>query len=116
MITNFTCKTFFDSLYETNSNLKQNQNPTQKNYFIEICETANIFKSNNYKHIFSMLIEMIQIGINQIHDHSYEGLILIKKSEHFIKTTKVFLYVYYFAFEILSYRVQRQSYEFHLIR
>ena len=108
---NYTCKTFFDSLYETNSNLKQKENPTQQNYFIEICETANIFKSNNYKHIFSMLIEMIQIGINQIHDHSYEGLILIKKSEHFIKTTKVFLYVYYFAFEILSYRVQRQSYE-----
>ena len=88
------------------------QNSTSyKKYFINICETANTFKSKNYKHIFSMLFEMIQIGINQIDDHSYEGLINFKKSEHYTNTTMVFLFVYYHTFEILAYQIQRQSFQ-----
>ena len=106
------CVSFYDGLIETTESLKRNPTaPLFIPYFINICETANIFKSRNYKHIFSMLFEMAQIGINQIDDHSYAGLIAHKKSEHFTNTTMTFLFVYYYTFEILSYRVQRQSFE-----
>ena len=82
-----------------------------KPFFISVCERANVFRSNNYKQIFSMLFEMFQIGINQVNNHTYEGLISHKKSEHYGKTTIVFLVVYYYTFEILGLKVQRQSYQ-----
>ena len=109
---NHTCISFYDELYKTTTALKNNPNSQfYKPLFIQVCESANIFKSRNYKHIFSMLFEMVQIGINQINDHTYKGLMAHIKSEHYAKITSVFLFVYYYTFEILSYRVQRQSFE-----
>ena len=108
----FTCETFYDYLYPTtqfliNYPFSEDYRP----YLIKLCEQGNVFKSKNYKHIFSMLFEMIQIGINQINDHSYEGIMSIVKSEHYINATIEFFFVYYYTFEILTFRVQRQSYE-----
>ena len=108
----FTCETFYDYLYPTtpfliNYPFSEDYRP----YLIKLCEQGNVFKSKNYKHIFSMLFEMIQIGINQINDHSYEGIMSIVKSEHYINATIEFFFVYYNTFEILTFRVQRQSYE-----
>ena len=57
-----------------------------------------------------MLFEMIQTGINQINNHTYDGLIIHKKSLQFIKTTMIFLIVYYYTFEILGVQIQRKSY------
>jgi hypothetical protein len=58
-----------------------------------------------------MLFEIIQLGINKIKDHSYEGLISYMKSYEHGKATFMFIFVYYSVVEILAFRVQRQSYE-----
>ena len=108
---NFTCKTFYDLIFSTNGFAARGYNMKYKPFFISVCERANVFRSNNYKQIFSMLFEMFQIGINQVNNHTYEGLISHKKSEHYGKTTIVFLVVYYYTFEILGLKVQRQSYQ-----
>ena len=108
---NFTCKTFYDLIFSTNGFAARGYNMKYKPFFISVCERANVFRSNNYKQIFSMLFEMFQIGINQVDNHTYEGLISHKKSEHYGKTTIVFLVVYYYTFEILGLKVQRQSYQ-----
>ena len=108
----FTCETFYDYLYPTTQFLiNYPLSKFYKQYLIQICESGDVFHSRNYKQIFSMLFERIQIGVNKISDHSYEGLISIVKSEHYINTTILFLFVYYYTFEILTYRVQRQSFE-----
>ena len=64
-----------------------------------------------FEHIFSMLFEMIQLGINQIKDHSYEGLMAHFKGYAYGKATFTFIFVYFHTIEILAFRVQRQSYE-----
>ena len=107
---NFTCATFFEHVFTTNSFASRGANIKYKSLFIKFCQSANIFKSNNYKQIFSMLFEMIQTGINQINNHTYDGLIIHKKSLQFIKTTMIFLIVYYYTFEILGVQIQRKSY------
>ena len=108
---NFTCETFFEQIFQTNGFAARGYNLRYKPYFIEICQNANVFKSKNYKQIFSMLFEMLQIGINQINNHTYEGLIAVKKSEHFVNTTMVYLLVYYYTFEILGSQINRRSYQ-----
>ena len=108
----FNCETFYDYLYPTTQFLINYPfSKGYKPYLIKICEEGNVFKSRNYKQIFSMLFEMIQNGINRINDHSYEGLMSIVKSEQYINATIEFLFVYYYTFEILTFRVQRQSYQ-----
>ena len=108
---NFTCESFYEQLYQTNTFLLNYPlSRFYQHYLINICSTANVFKSNNYKQIFTILFEMIQVGINQIDDHSYQGLISHKKSEHYTKSLTTFLFVYYYTFEIIGTRVQRQSY------
>ena len=108
---NHTCESFYDYVYKTNQALMNNPgSPNYKNFFIKVCNKANVFKSKSYKSIYSMLFEMVQIGMNQITEHSYESLIDYKRSFHFMKTTTVFLFVYYYTFEIIGMNVQRQSY------
>ena len=108
---NFTCQSFYEQLYQTNQYLLQPQNMRVKGFLINICLQNSVFKSNNYIEIFTILFEMIQLGMNQINDHSYEGLINYLYNPHFIKTTTVYLFVYFYTFEILGLKVQRQSYE-----
>ena len=57
-----------------------------------------------------MLFEITQVGINEINDHSYSGLISHIRGSNFAKRTIIFLFLYYYICEILSYRVQRQSF------
>jgi len=66
---NFTCKTFYDLIFSTNGFAARGYNMKYKPFFISVCERANVFRSNNYKQIFSMLFEMFQIGINQVNNH-----------------------------------------------
>ena len=108
---NFTCESFFEQIFSNNAWAARGYNLGYKPIFIKLCNEGNVFKSNNYRHIFSLLFEMIQIGINQISNHTYEGLIEIKNSEHFTKTTSIFLFVYYYTFEILGLQISRQSYQ-----
>ena len=106
------CSSFVDELFETSQSLiASKRNGDFSGFFKSICEKGNVFKSKNYKHIFSMLFEIIQLGINQIKDHSYEGLMAHFKSYAYGKSTFTFIFVYFHTFEILAYRVQRQSYE-----
>jgi hypothetical protein len=108
---NHTCETYFDYLYKTAAALINNPNSANyRPFFFSVCNSGNVFKSKSYKQIYSMLFEMIQIGMNQIADHSYESLMAYKKSNHFMKTLTVFLFVYYHTFEILGMKVQRQSF------
>ena len=108
---NFTCETFYENIFTTNSFAARGYNLKYKILFILVCQHFNAFQSKNYKQIFSMLFEMIQLGINQINDHTYEGLIMHKNSFHFLKTTMVFLIMYYYTFEILGIQIQRQTYQ-----
>ena len=108
---NFTCETFYENIFTTNSFAARGYNLKYKILFILVCQHFNAFQSKNYKQIFSILFEMIQLGINQINDHTYEGLIMHKNSFHFLKTTMVFLIMYYYTFEILGIQIQRQTYQ-----
>ena len=106
-----TCESFYDHLYKTTQSFVKNpQSISYKPFFISVCNKANVFKSKSYKNIYSMLFEMVQIGMNQIAEHSYESLIAYKKTSHFMKTITVFLFAYYYTFEILGSNVQRYSY------
>ena len=107
---NYTCKTFYEYLFSTNAFLTR-LDIKYKDFLIFVCESSNIFKSNNYKNIFSILIEYIQIGINEINDRSYKGLIDTMHNGHFPKIIVYFIAVYNFAFEILGAELQRKSYQ-----
>ena len=107
---NYTCKTYYEYLFSTNLFLAR-MDIKYKDFLMFVCESSNIFKSNNYKNIFSILFENIQIGINEINDRSYKGLIDIKHNGHFPKIIVNFITVYYFAFEILGAQLQRKSYQ-----
>ena len=108
---NHTCESFFENAYKTHDALVNNPNSTNyKGFFLRACNSANIFKSKSYKHIYSMLFEMVQIGMNEIANHSYDSLIAYKNSNHFVHTTTVYLFVYYYTFEILGLKIQRQAY------
>ena len=105
------CSSFNDMLFQTNEGLLQSpMSAAFKPFFIQVCESENIFQSKNYKNIFSMLFEMTQIGINKIHDRSYEGLIAYIKSNYYVKKMIAIIFGYLYIFEILGSRVQRQSY------
>ena len=108
---NHTCESFYDELYKTTQALIKNPSAGfYKPFFINVCHMANVFKSNNYKNIYSMLFEMAQIGMNLINQHDYESLIAHKKTVPYMKTITVFLFVYYYTFEIIGINIQRQSY------
>ena len=107
---NYTCSSYYEYLFNTNILLK-NKNNSYKKFMIFLCEDSKIFKFNNYKQIFSILFEYIQIGINQINDHSYKGLISNIDNIFFSKTILIFLMVYHYAFEILGLQLQRKSYQ-----
>ena len=107
---NYTCKTFYEYLFSTNAFLTR-LDIKYKDFLIFVCESSNIFKSNNYKNIFSILIEYIQIVINEINDRSYKGLIDTMHNGHFPKIIVYFIAVYNFAFEILGAELQRKSYQ-----
>ena len=109
---NHTCPSFYDQLYQTTESLMRIPfSRNFKGFFIETCEIGNVFKSRNYKHIFSMLFEMIQLNMNQITDHSYRGLISHIRTGEYGKTMFIILLVYYYTFELLGNRIQKQSYE-----
>ena len=107
---NFTCPAYYNYLYNNNIMLKNFDNKF-KDFLIFVCDNSNIFKSNNYKQIFSILFEYLQIGINEINDHSYDGLIKAKNSLTFAKINTFYLTVYNYALEILGSLVQRKSYQ-----
>ena len=107
---NYTCKTYYEYLFSTNAFLTR-LDVKYKDFLIFVCESSNIFKSNNYKTIFSILFEYIQIGINEIKDRSYKGLIDIRHNGHFPKIIIYSLTVYNFAFEILGGELQKKSYQ-----
>ena len=106
---NFTCRTYYEFLFKNNDFLKIT-NIKYKDFLIFVCEYSKIFKTNNYKQIFSIFIEYIQIGFNEIIDHSYEGLISIMHKNNYPKIIVFFLTVYNYALEILGGMIQRKSY------
>ena len=108
---NYTCKTYYDYLFKTND-IFNNIDEKYKDFLIFVCEQSSIFKyNNNYKQIFSVLFENILIGVNKINVRSYKGLINYLKDEYFPKITVTFLTVYYYAFVILGFQLQRKSYQ-----
>jgi hypothetical protein len=107
---NFTCRTYYEYLFKNNDFLKKS-NTKYKDFLIFVCEYSKIFKTNNYKQIFSIFIEYIQLGFNEIIDHSYEGLISIMHKNNYPKIIVFFLTVYNYALEILGGQIQRKSYQ-----
>jgi len=106
---NYTCKTYYEYLFKINPFLKMS-NIKYKDFLIFVCEYSKIFKTNNYKQIFSIFIEYIQIGLNEINDRSYEGLTNIIHNKNYPKIVVFFLTVYNYALEILGSQIQRNSY------
>jgi len=107
---NYTCKSYYESLFRTDVYLRMSDNK-YKDFLTFVCENSKIFKTNNYKQIFSILFEYIQIGINEINDRSYKGLINIMHGNHYPKTIVFSLTVYNYALEILGLQLQRKSYQ-----
>jgi hypothetical protein len=107
---NYTCKTYYEYLFKSNTILRLS-NIKYKDFLIFVCEYSKIFRSNNYKQIFSILIEYIQIGLNEINDHSYEGLTAIMHKNNYSKIIVFFMTVYNYALEILGLQLQRKSYQ-----
>ena len=108
---NHNCNSSINKLFEIVFALKNNPSKeTFRSTFLEACEMFNILQSKDYKDIFSMLFEITLTGINEISDHSYMGLIQHLRGIKYSKRLTVFLFLFFSIFEILSYRVQRQSY------
>ena len=107
---NYTCKTYYEYLFKSNTFLRIS-NIRYKDFLIFVCEYSKIFRTNNYKQIFSIFIEYIQIGLNEINDHSYEGLIAIMHKNKYSKIIVFFITVYSYALEILGLQLQRKSYQ-----
>ena len=107
---NYTCKTYYEYLFKSNTFLRSS-NIKYKDFLIFVCEYSKIFRTNNYKQIFSIFIEYIQIGLNEINDHSYEGLITIMHKNNYSKIIVFFMTVYNYALEILGLQLQRKSYQ-----
>ena len=108
---NHNCSSFINQIFLiANALINNPSKEPYRNFFVEVCEMANIFQSKNYKYVFGMLFEITQVGINEINDHSYSGLISHIRGSNFAKRTIIFLFLYYYICEILSYRVQRQSF------
>jgi len=107
---NYTCKTYYEYLFKSNNFLRLS-NIKYKDFLIFVCEYSKIFRTNNYKQIFSIFIEYIQIGLNEINDHSYEGLIAIMHKNNYSKIIVFFITVYNYALEILGLQLQRNSYQ-----
>ena len=107
---NFNCSSYYNFLYKTN-NVLLSTNNIYKEFLISVCEKSDIFKSTNYKLIFSILLEFIQNGIKSINNRSYEGLIKIKNSDHFIKVIIYYITVYNYALEILGAQIQRKTFQ-----
>ena len=107
---NYTCKTFYEYLFKSNIALK-NVNENYKDFLIFICNSSNIFNYNNYKQIFGILFEYLQMGINEINDHTYNGLFNIKQKEVFSRIILYYFSIYRYALEILGLELQRKSYQ-----
>ena len=108
---NHNCSSFINMLFTTNQGLINNpKKELYRNFFVQSCEMFNVFQSKNYKQIFSMLFEINQLGMNEINDHTYAGLIKHIRSINFSKRIIVFLFLYFYIFEILAYKVQEKSY------
>ena len=109
---NFTCKTYYEYLFKNDLYLAtiEEKDKEYKEVMEYFCEASNIFNSNNYKQIFSIFFEMIQIGMNEINDRSYTSLISIMHTNNFPIIIAYFLTVYNYAIQILDLRVQKQSY------
>jgi hypothetical protein len=105
---NYTCKTYYEYLFKSNTFLRLS-NIKYKDFFYYVCEYSKIFKSNNYKQIFSIFIEYIQIGYNEINDRSYDGLINIMHKNNYPKIIVFFMTVYNYALEILGSQLQRKT-------
>ena len=105
---NYTCKTYYEYLFKSNTFLRLS-NIKYKDFFYYVCEYSKIFKSNNYKQIFSIFIEYIQIGYNEINDRSYDGLITIMYKNNYPKIIVFFMTVYNYALEILGSQLQRKT-------
>ena len=107
---NYDCQTFYDYLFKEHpflQHLPANFEPI----YVYICQSSNVFQSNNYKHIFSVLFNYIQVGINEINEGSYRNLIEIMRKGHFPKIVAYDLFIYNYIFETLGSQVQRQSYD-----
>ena len=107
---NFNCSSYYEFLFKTNEFLIT-QDKIYKKFLQDICEESNIFKINNYKQIFSMQLENIQIGMNELNNTSYDGLISNFFEPKFPRIVLSFLIVYHFAFQILGFQLQRNSYQ-----
>ena len=105
---NYTCKTYYEYLFKTNAFLSRS-NIKYKEFLIFVCEYSKIFKTSNYKQIFSIFIEYIQIGLNEINDHSYDGLISVMHNYNYSKIIVFFMTVYCYALEILGIQLQRKT-------
>ena len=107
---NFNCSSYYEMLFKSNDILRT-KGKIFKEFLLEICEETNIFKTNNYKQIFSILLENIQIGMNELNSTSYAGLISNFYIPRFPRIIVSFLIVYHYAFQILGQQIQRKSYQ-----
>jgi hypothetical protein len=107
---NFNCSSYYEFLFKTNHFLKITEN-NYKEFLVHICEETKIFETNNYKQIFSMLLENIQIGMNELNNTSYNGLISNFFDPKFPRIVLSFIFVYYYAYQILGLQIQRKSYQ-----
>ena len=107
---NFNCSSYYEFLFRSNDYLR-NRGKIFKEFLLETCEQTNIFKTNNYKQIFSILLENIQIGMNELNSTSYAGLISNFFEPKFPRIVLSFSIVYHYAFQILGQQIQRKSYQ-----
>jgi hypothetical protein len=107
---NYNCSSYYEFLFKTN-NFLRTKNKIYKDFLCYICDQSNIFKTNNYKQIFSMLLENIQIGMNSINNRSYGGLINNFYVPQLPRIVLSFITVYHYAFQILGMQIQRKSYQ-----
>ena len=108
---NFNCKSFFGALFNRHP-LLATQNKSYMEFYIRDCEDSKIFEQNNFKQIFTIFFENIQIGINSINNRTYEGLIgIISNDNYFRKVIIQFLTFYFHAYEMIGSQIMRKSHQ-----
>ena len=104
---NHTCLSFYSELYKSNEFLKNF--PHDHSLIISTCEKENLFKVKNYKQIFSIYFEYLQLAVNNIQKREYKDL--FSNLQYVSKFFYIYILFYSHLLEILGRGVQSMSFE-----
>ena len=109
----FSCENFVKDIIKKNEAVQYIQenmiNENISNFYLNSCEMSGFFTSSDFHRKIQLLLEYIQIGINEVNDHSYDGLIKGFKEFYLGKITAFYSLLYDFIFNFVDQKIQKPS-------